>query len=286
MDSEARMTGTGGILNNVTMATGMKMRNPVVLICLKPLLYLEKLDKQYGIDATPNKLDTWIVPNVPDHLRNANEGDPELIRHIREFWIIPPFKDPISLQMHNNFFPVPGGDFSQSGQPTVVNKLLSNKMKGFYVECGTDYSSNETSSLYAECLPQPNKKSYHVELHQIWTAGALTDLIPDEQREVFSYGRKPLEIQCFPLYSILSALEIKKVDYFSLDIEGPEVEVLQNIPLNERIIDVLSVEKRIMNNPNGTAKKIDDIIRVLKPYGYHMERIVQMDIFVSRLPTN
>jgi hypothetical protein len=41
MDSEARMTGTGGILNNVTMATGMKMRNPVVLICLKPLLYLE-----------------------------------------------------------------------------------------------------------------------------------------------------------------------------------------------------------------------------------------------------
>ena len=41
-----------------------------------------------------------------------------------------------------------------------------------------------------------------------------------------------------------------------------------------------------MNNPNGTAKKIDDIIRVLKPYGYHMERIVQLDVIVSRLPTN
>ncbi|KAK2142684.1 hypothetical protein LSH36_923g00024 [Paralvinella palmiformis] len=135
------------------------------------------------------------------------------------------------------------------------------------------------------CL-SPTRKASMLNFTQYGKAGGLMDLIPDEQREVFGYKRKPLEIQCFPLYSILSALEIKKVDYFSLDIEGPEVEVLQTIPLNEIIIDVLSVEKRIMNNPNGTAKKIDDIIRVLKPYGYRMERIVQLDIIVSRLPTN
>ncbi|KAK2142682.1 hypothetical protein LSH36_923g00013 [Paralvinella palmiformis] len=111
-------------------------------------LSLTKLDKQYGIDTTPNQLDTWIVPNVPDHLRNADKKDPELIRHIREFWIIPPFKGPISLQTHNNSFPVPDRDFSQSGQPTVVNRLLSNKTKGFYVECGAADGEIHSNSLF------------------------------------------------------------------------------------------------------------------------------------------
>ncbi|KAK2142683.1 hypothetical protein LSH36_923g00008 [Paralvinella palmiformis] len=75
------------------------------------ILSLKKLDQRYRIDATPNKLDTWIVRNVPDHLRNADQRDPELIRHIREFRIIPSFKGPISLQRHNNSFPIPGRDF-------------------------------------------------------------------------------------------------------------------------------------------------------------------------------
>ena len=154
--------------------------------------------------------------------------------------------------------------------PTYFKTILQTKRRAFMLNA---------------CL-SPTRKATTLNFTQYGIAGGLTDLIPDEQREVFGYKRKPLEIQCFPLYSILSALEIKKVDYFSLDIEGSEVEVLQTIPLNERIINVLSVEKRIMNNPNGTAKKIDDIIRVLKPYGYHMERIVQLDVIVSRLPTN
>ncbi|KAK2142679.1 hypothetical protein LSH36_923g00000 [Paralvinella palmiformis] len=111
---------------------------------------LKKVDKGDGITATPNKLDTWIVPNVPDRLRNADQRDPELIRHIREFWIIPPFKGPISLQRHNKSFPVPGRDFSESGQPTVVNRLLSNKTKGFYVECGAADGEISSNSLFFE----------------------------------------------------------------------------------------------------------------------------------------
>ncbi len=33
-------------------------------------------------------------------------------------------------------------------------------------------------------------------------------------------------MQCFPLYSLLLALERTTVDYLSLDIEGTELEVL------------------------------------------------------------
>lgn len=39
-----------------------------------------------------------------------------------------------------------------------------------------------------------------------------------------------LEVQCFPLYSYLLALNVTTVDYFSLDVEGAEFSVLKTIP--------------------------------------------------------
>ncbi len=42
-----------------------------------------------------------------------------------------------------------------------------------------------------------------------------------------------VQAKCFPLYSILLALENPTVDYFSLDIEGAEFEVLKTIPFDK-----------------------------------------------------
>lgn len=39
-----------------------------------------------------------------------------------------------------------------------------------------------------------------------------------------------IDVQCFPLYTYLLALKVKTVDYFSLDVEGNELEVLKTIP--------------------------------------------------------
>ena len=47
------------------------------------------------------------------------------------------------------------------------------------------------------------------------------------------------EIQCFPFYSLLLALNQTTVDYFSLDIEGHEKRVLQTIPWKKLEIKVL-----------------------------------------------
>lgn len=49
----------------------------------------------------------------------------------------------------------------------------------------------------------------------------------------------PLEpVRCFPLYSFLVALNTTTVDYFSLDVEGSEYDVLRNIPWNKVDISV------------------------------------------------
>jgi hypothetical protein len=34
-----------------------------------------------------------------------------------------------------------------------------------------------------------------------------------------------IRVQCFPLYSVLKAIGNTDIDYFSLDIEGPELQV-------------------------------------------------------------
>lgn len=45
-----------------------------------------------------------------------------------------------------------------------------------------------------------------------------------------SQQQNTVEVQCLPVYSLLLALNRTTVDYFSLDVEGNELEVLQTIP--------------------------------------------------------
>lgn len=46
------------------------------------------------------------------------------------------------------------------------------------------------------------------------------------------------DVQCFPIYSYLLALNITHVDYFSLDVEGDELDVLMTLPFDKVNIEV------------------------------------------------
>lgn len=50
-----------------------------------------------------------------------------------------------------------------------------------------------------------------------------------------------VDVQCFPLYTYLLALNVTVVDYFSLDVEGSELNVLKTIPFDKIDIKVSSV---------------------------------------------
>jgi len=52
-------------------------------------------------------------------------------------------------------------------------------------------------------------------------------MIVYEQKEVSLDGY--LEAQCFPLLSLLLAANLTEIDYFSLDVEGLEYLVLENL---------------------------------------------------------
>ena len=55
--------------------------------------------------------------------------------------------------------------------------------------------------------------------------------------------RRPRNVvQCFSLYSLLVALGQKDINYFSLDVDGPELDILQTIPFDKVKIDIITVE--------------------------------------------
>lgn len=50
-----------------------------------------------------------------------------------------------------------------------------------------------------------------------------------------------VNVQCFPLYTYLLALNVTVIDYFSLDVEGSELNVLKTIPFDKIDIKVCSL---------------------------------------------
>ena len=53
---------------------------------------------------------------------------------------------------------------------------------------------------------------------------------------------QPIRLQCFPLFSIMLALNRSTIDYLSLDVEGSELDILKTIPYRKLDIKSISVE--------------------------------------------
>ena len=91
-----------------------------------------------------------------------------------------------------------------------------------------------------------------------------------------NFKKDELRVQCFPLYSILAAINRTTVDYFSLDIEGDELRVLQTIPYKLVDFKVLTVEchNQKRNGPVLTS--------YLKTKGYKNVMNINIDILFAK----
>ena len=84
-----------------------------------------------------------------------------------------------------------------------------------------------------------------------------------------------LQVQCFPLYSVLMAIGNPHIDYFSLDIEGAELVMLKTLPWNKISMTLIDVE---VNHAGaifpGTR---NDIQNFLSSHGYPFSKSVKID---------
>nr|CAH0103423.1 unnamed protein product [Daphnia galeata] len=69
-------------------------------------------------------------------------------------------------------------------------------------------------------------------------------------------------IQCFPFYSVLLAVGQTRIDFFSLDVEGHELEILKTIPWHK--VDIKSLTVEWDNMPEGK----EALIRFMEDSGF------------------
>ncbi|XP_052227732.1 uncharacterized protein LOC127842327 isoform X2 [Dreissena polymorpha] len=197
----------------------------------------------------------------------VSHDDPRLIRLIRDYYIEPPSLEPYNLTKPERLDP-------SSGQAPFIDSRLNFMEGGFYVECGALDGEESSNTLFFEKVRKWNgllieadpsnyqdMKSKH---RKAFTINACLSIQPyptmAKFQKALNMGRivdnseakawvvanrmKPDEVsvQCFPMYSLLLAMNQLEVDFFSLDVEGDELRVLQTIPFDKVDIKMMTIE--------------------------------------------
>lgn len=137
---------------------------------------------------------------------------------------------------------------------------------GFYIETGavqgTQYDSNSLfferflgwQGLLVEANPYSFAKlmvrrpaAFRIETALCEKAGSLQFNLPDSQRTADgccgrANGRGKYTLRCTPLGAILNLMSVRHVDFFSLDVEGAEMSVLQGFNWAQTTLSVLLIE--------------------------------------------
>lgn len=200
-------------------------------------------------------------------VKNTPADDPKLVEIIRDYYIQQPSLEPYKLDFPNRL------EFS-NGQTPFIDSRLNYIEGGFYVECGALNGEKGSNSLFFEkvrkwngllieadpsnygVLKTKNRKAFSVNacLSPRSTPAKLTfnkaynrgRIVHDQSAKDWIKRQRiaadPVEIECFPFYSFMLALNRTTIDFFSLDVEGDELNVLKTIPFDKLNIKMLAVE--------------------------------------------
>ena len=188
-------------------------------------------------------------------------------------------------------------DASQVGQSMFIDELLQGRQGGFFVECGAADGDTYSNSLFFEMernwtgllieanpdyhrkLLDKNRRAYvlrtclgterrpaTVSMQPAGGLGGIIDKMHPSHLAFIGSDKKPeVAVNCFPLNAIMAALDISHIDYLSLDVEGPELEILRTVDWARLHVDVIEIEYRIYGGPKmgidetATLKKLDDL---------------------------
>lgn len=231
-------------------------------------------------------MNSAMIPIRDDKLNGPyiSIDDPRVIEKLRSFYLVPP-SNKTDLNLDN-----PEIIDTSMGQAEKIRQILGNKKNGFFIECGALDGEIRSNTLnferfhgwtgllieadplnYADMLKKNRKAwlsqtclSIHpypeiVSFEQNHNIGKISSHRPGSKHKGYT------DVQCFPFYSYLLALNIKQVDYFSLDVEGSELDVLKTIPFDKVDIKTLSVE--FAHVQSGKQAILD--FMASKNYRYH-----------------
>jgi FkbM family methyltransferase len=237
------------------------------------------------------------------HKDGVNEDDKELLDFVRSL-IVQPSKKKLNLIDKNRTH------FSQIGQDKYIDEFLMQRENGFYIEAGAFEGELFSNTLFFEMqrkwtglLIEPLPKLFEQVVSKNRKAFAINacisgrkptvarfkvcDALSGIEMKMSKQHNKRIEdyckvietiyVPCFSLKTILLAMNVNKVDYFSLDVEGAELDVLKSLPLDTISIDAFTIEY------NGVNQVADKITKHLNNFKYKLMKKDAQDLYYIRL---
>ncbi|CAL8117205.1 unnamed protein product [Orchesella dallaii] len=206
---------------------------------------------------------TVNIDYVEENLLTLDQTDAQLITYTRIRHLTPPSQLPYALDG-----PLDNPSHFADNFSIWVSKFFHNKRNGIFIEAGAHKGENPSHSLMlelglnwtgllVECNPTllPILKKRH---RKAWIADVC--LAPNQHPGINNFfnptkwsatGKLETamnkrsrndkvmdEVRSIPLYTLIAAIGWKEIDYFALDVEGAEWEILQTIPFHLLTIKV------------------------------------------------
>ena len=142
--------------------------------------------------------------------------------------------------------------------------------------------TNRNSFMINACLNTENVTGQYL-FDPIPLVGGLVHEMMTSHRQTINSTYDKILVQCFPFYSIIMALGRKRIDLFSLDVEGGELGILKTIPFNEISVDVFLVEYFVKGSKRETVARLNNLRTFLDSKGYGLVAILKRDLlFIKR----
>jgi len=239
---------------------------------------------------------------IRPRLNCMQQDDPELVGIIKSLYLIPP---PTAAKY--NLTSTHDSGWWGDGQARTLDQTFFHEQKkgGFFVEAGAFDGATDSTSLHFEIahqwsgllvepvsrfhakIAEKGRRAWSINTCLSTTTKPQTIAWSDDVNSLTMQGlvegdierTKTMMRQCFPLYTLLLALGSPTVDFLSLDVEGPELEVLETIPWTKVDIRAISVETEFLS-----LEKREKVFQLLISNGFtHLTALARDDLFL-RLP--
>ncbi|XP_066939175.1 protein Star-like [Macrobrachium rosenbergii] len=255
--------------------------NPVALGGKTPSDPVIVLNQQSGKNETKE----LCVVRQYDY-KGVSADDPQLVNYIRQELLDPPSLSSYALSDPSKIH------FSQYGQSEyAAEEILRGMRGGFFIEAGALDGEYLSNTLYFErelgwrgLLIEPHPEAYkqlrqkhrnafsmNVALSTTPHATEISFVLDEKYNELSHIGETGVKIKGIPFYSILLALEIKVVDFLSLDVEAFEMKILQTIPWDKVTFRLMCIE--IDHIPEG----VEYLKKYLTEKGYEFLGVRNVD---------
>lgn len=209
------------------------------------------------------------------------------------------------------------GSFSQQGEDLIIDHFVDHKKNGFYVDIGAydPHRFSNTKRFYLKGWQginiEPNIKNFqkfkrqrlrdtNINMGIGKSTGKLTfyEFVPDtlstfSKKEADSYLRQGYSlagrnnVNVSPLRNILKKyVKKKKIDFFSIDTEGMEMEVLETNDWTRFKPRVICIESALHRSNDKNLKRVSSIEAFLRHESY--DKVYENEtnsIFVLKKPT-